>query len=81
MLSKAYSHGLLPTPNWTVLRLKDMLLFYHLICFVVFDLLCSLTLFCFFYNSVYAETRFGRILRFPRAADEPPRACALRGLT
>jgi hypothetical protein len=26
-------------------------------------------------------TRFGNTLRFPRAAGEPPRACALRGLT
>jgi hypothetical protein len=26
------------------------------------------------------NTRFGNILRFPRAADEPPRANALRGL-
>jgi len=30
---------------------------------------------------VGAFTRFGNTLRFPRAAGEPPRASALRGLT
>jgi len=46
-------------------------------CFETKSINCDVTLggnWCFFYRS-------RNTLRFPRAAGEPPRACALRGLT